>query len=227
MRHLSLAVSALLMIACPAFGSSSFLGAFSGSIFTPDGVILAPEVWEVSYHQSVDLLDSTDLTAWGIAYGPGENLEIGVSFVDNSSSETAFNAKYRLLPETPTRPTILVGVFDVGGTAEFLDNDPGLYLLLSKDITPTATGIAGQPSRPLRLTVGAGTGIFDGAFASLDWALQPQLSLMVEAFGGEIGSKNNFFNVGIRYAAADALRLDAAVIDLEELGFGLNYRRAL
>lgn len=226
MRYPALIVPILLLIALPVFGASGFLGGYSGNILTPDTTIAPPGMWEVSYHQLVDVTDNNDLTAWGLNYGVTENLEVGASFLNNSDSETAFNAKYRLMPETVERPEIAVGAFDIGGTVNFLDNDPGIYLVLSKNITPTATDIAGEPSKPLRLTLGVGSGVFDGFFAGLDWTLQPRLSLMAEFFGGGLEDNNSLFNAGIRYAASDNLRLDVATIDFEDFAFGANYRIA-
>ena len=227
MRHLPLIIPAVLFVALPAFGASSFLGGFSGSILTPDEVVVPAGQWDFSYHELTNLFDHRDLTAFGVTYGINENLEFGASFLHDGDSETALNAKYRLLRETPTRPMILVGAFDIGGTVDFLDDDAGLYIVLSKNVTPAATQIVGEASKPLRLNVGFGSGVFDGIFAGLDWTLQPQLSVMVEFFGGEIVKKDDFFNAGIRYSVTDALRLDAATIDFEDFAFGANYRVTL
>jgi len=227
MKYLPVIVPILLLIALPALGASSFLGGFSGNILTPDSVIEPTGTWELSYHQAVNVLgDSDNLTAFGVIYGAAPNLEVGVSFVDNSESDTAFNAKYRLLDETADRPAVIVGVFDAAGSVDFLDDNPGFFLALSKNVTPTASEIAGEPSKPLRLTLGVGSGAFDGLFAGLDWTLQPKLSLMAEFFSGSLGGNDSLFNAGIRYAATDALRLDAATIDFDDLAFGASYRLA-
>lgn len=227
MRYLVLFVPILLLIALPSFGASSFLGGFSGNILTPDTVIEPTGTWEASYHQAVNVLgDNDNLSAAGVIYGATPNLELGASFIDNGESDTALNAKYRLLAETADRPAIIVGVFDAAGSADFLDDNPGFYLALSKNITPTASEIAGEPSKPLRLSLGVGAGVFNGVFAGLDWTLEPKLSLMAEFFGGSLGGNDNFFNAGIRYAATDALRLDAATIDFDNFAFGASYRIA-
>ena len=225
MRFLPLIVLILAAMAMPAFGASSFLGGLSGGILTPDGVVVPPRTWEVSYHNLPDIFDNRDLTTIGVTYGLVENLEVGASFASNHESDAALNAKYRLMPETPSRPTVIIGAFDIASTVESLsDDDPGLFVVFSKDVTPAATRVAGEPSKPLRLSVGFGAGVFDGVFAGLDWTLQPQLRLMAEFFGGKIGGNDNLFNAGIRYAPTDALRLDVATIDFEDIAFGANYR---
>lgn len=227
MRYLPVIVPILLLIALPVFGASSFLSGFSGNILTPDSVIETTGTWEASYHQAVNLLgDNDNLTTFGVIYGATPNLELGASFVDNGESDTTLNAKYRLLAETADRPAIIVGVFDAAGSADFLDDNAGFYLALSKNVTPTASEIAGGPSKPLRLTLGVGSGVFNGLFAGFDWTLEPKLSLMAEFFNGSLGGNDSFFNAGIRYAATDALRLDAATIDFRDLAFGASYRIA-
>ena len=198
------------MLAClPAFGASSFLGGQSGLILTPDGLVTPQGSWDLSLH----LFTDSDRTAFGVVFGVAENLEIGASFRSNGHSDAAINGKFRLIPETSQRPAILVGVGSV-------TDDPGLYLVISKNITSTASDIAGEPSKPLRLNVGFGSGSFDGIFLGLDWTLQPQLTLMAEFLGGNGSS----FNAGVRYAISDTLRLDLATIDLEDIAFGATYR---
>ena len=218
MRYLPLVVIVTMLAIMPAFGASSFLGGQSGNILTPDGLVMPEGSWDASYHQ---FTSDTDLTTFGVAFGVAENLEIGVSFLSNGDSETALNGKFQLLPETAQKPAILIGVFDISGS---VSDDPGLYLVVSKNITPVASDIAGEPSKPLRLNLGFGSGFYDGIFLGLDWTLQPQLSLMAEFFSGEIGDNDSFFNAGVRYAISDAFRLDLATIDLEDIAFGASYR---
>lgn len=217
MRYLPLVVIVSMLACLPAFGASSFLGGQSGLILTPDGLVTPQGSWDLSLH----LFTDSDRTAFGAVVGVAENLEIGASFLNNGDGEAAVNAKYRLMPETAQRPGILIGVFDAAG--QFRDN-PGLYLVISKNITSTASDIAGEPSKPLRLNVGLGTGFYDGLFLGLDWALQPQLSLMAEFFSGDFNRDDSSVNAGVRYAISDAIRLDAAVIDLEDFAIGATYR---
>jgi len=227
LRYLPLAVMMIVLACVPAFGASSFLGGFSGNILTPDGVIVPQGEWEASYHLFGDLIGDQDVSAFGVTYGVVDNLEIGVSFLNNNQNETAINGKYRLITETAGKPTVIVGAFDVAGSVGFLDTDPGLFILVSKNVTPVASEFAGRPSKPLRLTAGFGSGVFDGFFAGLDWTLQSRLSLMAEFFNGNIGNNGSSFNAGVRFAATDALRLDAATIDFNDIAFGASYRLAL
>lgn len=101
------------------------------------------------------------------------------------------------------------------------NDDPGIYVLFGKNLTPMASDIAGEPSKPLKGIVGFGTGLFDGLFASLDWTLNPRLSLMAEFV--DFGESE--FNVGVRFALTDQLRGDLALIDGENLGFGISFTK--
>lgn len=227
MKYLPFVVLIFALACMPAFGASSFLGGFSGGIVTPDGLVTPQGAWDFSFHDFTNLLGDNDLTAFGVTYGAVKNLEVGVSFLGDNNNQTAINGKYRVVTETAEVPTVIVGAFDVAGSVDFLNTDPGLYLLVSKNVTSAASAVAGRPSKPLRLTLGAGSGVFDGFFAGLDWTLQPQLSLIAELFSGRIGDDDHFFNVGLRYAATDALRLDVATMDVKDIAFGASYRLAV
>jgi len=96
--------------------------------------------------------------------------------------------------------------------------------MLSKNITPIASDIAGRPSRPLRAGLGFGSGLYNGVILNLDWTLEPRLSLLAEYKGGSGGIDANRASVGLRWAATNSLRLDAAVVGFRDFGFGLNYR---
>lgn len=217
-------VAVLLLIAVPSFGASSFLGGFSGNVLTPDAVITPQGTWEVSDHEFLDVIGGAGLNAFGLQYGLVPNLEVGASLINSHGSDLALNGKYRLLAETATRPAVVAGVFDVTGSVDALSSDPGFYAAISKNITRFATDVAGEPSKPLRLTLGLGSGVFNGFFAGLDWTLEPRFSLMAEFFGGRLGGDKNVFNAGGRFAITDALRVDAGTIDFKDFTFGASYR---
>lgn len=209
---------ALLILAVPSFAAQSFLGSFSGNIVTPDAVVAPLGTWEVSFHDFIDVVAGEDLTSFGVIYGLAENLEVGLAALDNGDSEIAFSGKLGIVTETSTTPAVLVGVFDIGSTVA---DDASFYVALSKNITSLASDVADQPSRPLRLTAGFGSGVFDGFFAGFDWTLTPRLSLMAE-YLNEGFEGDNDINAGIRYAATSNVRLDLALIDFEELALGAS-----
>jgi hypothetical protein len=213
----------LVALALPALGSQSFLGSFSGNIITPDAVVAPQGTWEASFHSFVELFgNDDDLTSIGLLYGAAPNLEVGVAFLNDGSSDAVFSAKLQLAAETADRPAFLVGVFDAAGSADWINNDPSFFLAVSKNITPFASDVVDEPSKPLRLTAGFGSGVFDGFYAGLDWTLQQRLSLMAE-FMNEGFQGNSQFNAGLRLAASDAIRLDVATLDFDSFAFGATF----
>jgi hypothetical protein len=150
------------------------------------------------------------------------NLEVGATWrdeTDGGSSDVALNAKWRPIDETPTRPGVVLGVLDATGSA--FNDDPSFYIAIGKSLTQLATQATGRLSKPLRGTLGVGSGFFDGVFASLDWALAPKFSLMAEFTSIDDAS----VNVGMRWAAAPDIRVDLATIDFENVGAGISLTR--
>ncbi|HEY3298433.1 MAG TPA: hypothetical protein VGK34_07250 [Armatimonadota bacterium] len=222
MRYLVLVTAVVLMFATlPAFGAANYLGGMSGNIFTPDDVIEPTRDWEISYHNALNLLGDDDLQATGIQYGLFSNLEVGVSFIADGGTNTAFNAKYRLVPETSSVPNVTVGVFDLLADST---RDTNAFILVSKNITPFATRVTDTPSKPLRAELGFGTGIYKSVFAALNWTYSPKWSAMAEYVPGDIGDRGSTVNLGVRYAATNSVRVDAAVIDFHDFAFGASFR---
>lgn len=224
MKNTAAVALTLLAMALPTFGASSFLGGQSGNIFTPDGAIVPTGTWELSFHHIANFRGNDNFSATGLTYGATPDLELGTSLISNGQSDMTLNAKYRVLAETAGRPAMLIGVYDLAGAAQAVNGDPGFFLAISKDITYTASRATGEPSKPLILTAGFGSGPYNGLMLGLDWTLAPRVSLMAEYAGGEIGGNRKLFSAGIRYAATDAIRLDAAAVDFKSFGFGADFR---
>lgn len=206
------------LIALPSFGAANFLGGMSGGLYTPDDVVTPHGAWEFSQHWTLNALPwGDDISATGIQYGLAKNLEVGVSFISAGDSDIALNAKYKLVSETETTPSISVGVFDAAGQINQINSDPSLYIVLSKNLTPKAL-------KPLRVNIGAGSGIYKSFFAGLDYTIAPRTSLMFDYTGGNIGNRENISSAGIRYAVSNNVRLDAAFFDFDEFAIGASVR---
>ncbi|MCL6519970.1 MAG: YjbH domain-containing protein [Armatimonadetes bacterium] len=220
---LVLAIGSLLV--CAYLGIASAAPSFfstSGNILTPDDTLLSTGGFSANYHAiEIEDTDQTQ-TIIGANVGVTPSLELGVARVDfdNGNEETIINGKYLLFPETAVRPSLVLGVLDLGGELD-PDDDPGIYVLLGKNLTPMASDIAGEPSKPLRGVIGFGTGYFDGLFGALDWTISQRMSLMAEY----IDTGDAQFNVGIRFALTDTLRGDVALIDGDDLGFGISFTK--
>lgn len=222
-KALLLVTLALLVVTLPASGASNFLGGQSGNILTPDDIIVPTGTVDLSFHQIVNLSHDNNLSSTGITYGVTPNLEVGASFISNGDSDVTFNGKYRVITETASRPALLVGVYDVSGSANGVNGDPGFFMIFSKNVTSTASDIVGEPSKPLRLTAGLGTGPYSGLIMGLDWTLGPRVSLMADYTGGNVGDNDKLFSAGIRYAVSDTIRLDVAAIDFKDFAIGGNF----
>lgn len=224
----TLLVAVLLVIsAIAAVAAPSYFGP-TGNILTPDSEITPHPGFDIGYHRFTDFLDVADLDA-NVVHGNfalTPDVEVGLSWFDsdNDDSEVAVNGKWRIVRETATSPAIVVGVLDLTGDA--LNDDASLYALVSKNLTAFAEDITDSESKPLRGTLGIGTGFYDGFFAGLDWTFTPKVSLMLEYVQTDTADDTQF-NGGIRYAVADGVRLDAALIDFDNFAFGISLTRGL
>lgn len=219
-----LAAALTAVVAVSGFSAPSILGS-SGNIVTPNDTVLPVGTLSLGYHGISDFGGSDELVNFFAGnLGLAKNLEVGVGIEENGGSEVMLNAKYRVLAEGATRPSVTVGVLDAA--AQFTD-DPGWYILLSKNLTTTVEEVAGKASRPVRGGIGFGGGAVGGVFLSLDWTMAPKLSLLAEYISdSQLRSLNGegSFNAGLRYALTNDFRIDLGTIDFEDLTFGVSYQ---
>ena len=231
-RRLSMFIAVIVvagLLSGAAAAAPSFLST-TGNILTPNDSVLAPGDFSANFH-ALNLDDNTP-TVIGANVGVTESLELGIARFDPDvralDEETLLNAKYRLLPETASRPSVLIGVVDATGDLD-RDDDPGFYIVLGKNLTSIATGLSGEPVQPIRGFIGVGTGIYNGVFLGLDWTFSAKSRIIVE-YINELNIKGAFgeesvFNAGLRFALTDALRGDLALINGEDFGFGISYTK--
>ena len=222
MKYLMLA---MLIAASPAFAASNYLGGMSGMILIPDDVIVPHKSIDFSFHESVHAIGDVDLFAWGGNYGLAKNLEAGVSVLNNKgATDIAINGKYRFVQENESSPAVLVGVFDAAGLVDIVNPNASLYILASKNISSEVSQIEGAPCGPIRLSLGIGSGVYNGIFGGVDWTPSSRWRVMAEYANGKFGDEEKLLNLGVRYAVADKWRLDAAALKLKHFAFGVNYR---
>ncbi len=225
MRYLLLILPLLVLTALPGFGATAYLGGYSGLVITPNEVLVPTGSFDLGFHDLIGIFGgSKDLRTYSLTYGALPNLEVGASIVSSDGTDVALNGKFSILTETPNRPAILIGAWDATSMVNRVNDQATFYIVASKNLTPTASQIAGKPSVPFRLNVGFGSGFLNGFFAGLDWVLTPRLSLMGEFTHGGFEGKKNRFNAGARWAVTNDLRLDAGTIGFDDFAFGLNYR---
>jgi hypothetical protein len=220
LRVLALAGLLILVMGVSAFAAPSYHG-FTGNIMTPDSLTAPVRGFDVGYHGF--FVSGNDVNVFHGNVGLLPAVEVGVAWFDpeNGDSDFAINGKWRFIEETATRPAVAAGVFDLLGDLDS-DDDASFYLLVSKNLTAVAEDVVNGESKPLRGTVGFGTGTFDGLFAALDWTFLPKVSLMLEYVDSDTDS---LVNGGIRYAVSPEVRVDAAMIDFDDFAAGISFTK--
>ena len=226
--RICIAVVAICLLSGMSSAAPSLLGT-TGLIFVPTDINLRAGDFSANFH-SVDL--DTNPTVLGVNIGVTESLEIGLARIDSDRPgediDTSLNGKYSILRETGARPGLTLGVVDAGGDLD-PGGDPGFYVVLGKNLTPAATGITGEPVPPIRGYLGIGTGIYDGLFAAAEWSFSPKATLLVEFLDGlnikNVVREDSVFNAGVRFAITGGVRGDVALINGEDLGFGISYTK--
>lgn len=226
---------AVLVLGCAGVlhAAASIYGV-SGLIETPDDSIVSAKSITPTANRIFDLKvhgakDGVDVSTYGGAFGILPNLEIsGVAADSNAkgmSTQGILNAKYRVLPETLKAPSVTVGVVDMGerfDDAGLPVSDMSSFVVFEKNITNLAEGISGSISKPIKGTVGFGSGIYKGGFAGLDMSLAPKFSVAVEYL--DKGMRNeSTFNGLVRFSPIDALSVDAGVIGFKDFYAGASY----
>ena len=217
----------LILVSCilsgMAMAAPSFLGT-TGLIFIPNDRHLQAGDFSANFH-SIDYDRGATETILGANVGLTEELEVGVARISfnrdgvGDDSETILNGKYSVLDETASRPSLLVGVLDAGGNLD--EDDPGLYVLIGKNLTPALSGVSGSPVSPIRGYVGLGTGALDGLFGGIEWSFNSKATLLAEF----LTRNDSEFNFGARFAISGGVRGDIALIDGDDLGFGISYTK--
>jgi hypothetical protein len=225
------AVAAAMLVLLSGFASAapSFFST-SGNILTPDDSILGAGEFTANYHV-LDLSNTANVL--GASFGAATNLELGIARFDTKepgfAPKTMINGKYALLTEKPNSPTVVIGVLDATGDVN-TSGDPSLYVVLGKNLTSLATNVTGEPAKPLRAYLGFGTGIYQGLFVAANWSFTPRATIIVEyltetKIKGALEDKA-VFNAGLRFAITDMLSGDVALLNAEDLGFGISFHKS-
>jgi len=201
-------LAALVQGAALAMAAQSFFG-YSGLIGIPTTEVLSPASASLGgYWLHSNGGSSASVFAAEAGVFPG--LEVGLSVIkpEHFDSETAFNAKFRVIPETLVTPGVAVGVFDVGSNL-----DTTAYAVVGKSLSvPGASSLA---SASAYLGFAGGGGV-DGVFGGLSATVGNKLTLMVE-------HDTNDVNFGARFAITDQFRLHAALLGGDNLGVGVSF----
>jgi len=222
-----LSIALALGLASGVAAEPSFLNT-TGTLLTPDDSVLGAGDFSAGYH-GISFEGATP-NILGANVGINGYLELGIARLDPDATgaaiQTALSGKYLALTETAYRPSLVFGAVDIAGTLD-VDKDPGLYAVIGKNLTSTATSLSGTPSAPLRGYVGYGMGIYDGVFGGLTWSLGSRAKLMVEYLHGisvvDTLDTESMVNAGLQFAVNDELSAQVAVFDGTDIGFAVNF----
>lgn len=221
MKKYALLVSllALMVVAVSANASLNIFGT-SGLIETPDDTIVAPSTLALTFNYVSDIGDSDEaLTSFGGAYGVLPKFEasaIGFDFADDT--DFVLNAKYRVLEETYSRPSITIGITDI--TSE-IEGGPSAYIVFGKNITSFAEQVSGEVSKPVRGYIGTGTDLYKGVFVGLNWTLTDKFDVMAEYLTE--GLTNNDFNAALQWRPIGGLAVKVGTLDFDNIYAGVTY----
>ena len=211
-----------------AMASPSLLGA-SGNVLTPNDQVLPVGDFNASIN-SLQLNDS--VTILNASVGLTDSLEVGIGNYNPSksgkSSETFFNAKYSVLKETTSRPSLTVGLMDATGNLD-VNGDPGFFAVVGKNLTRVGSDVTGEPIGVLRGYLGIGGGMYNGLFVAADYTVSPKVQVVGE-FINELKmvdgiNEKSVFNAAIKIKVTDNLSANLSLLNGEDLGFGITYAK--
>ena len=229
-----LVVAAMLLAGANALYAAASIYGISGLIETPDDSIVGAKSVTLMANRIFDLKvhgdpSGVDLTTFGGAVGIFPNLEISAVAIDvdvaGMNTEGLVNAKYRVLAESVNRPSVTVGVVDMAKRLERISPDvDGMssFIVFGKNISNIAEGVSGEVSKPIKGTVGVGTGLYKGLFAGLNMSLAPKFSLALEYLNRGIRNESTVSGL-VRFRPIEALSVDAGVIGFKDFYAGASY----
>lgn len=207
----------------PALAAPNFLGQ-SGNIVTPDDRVVPRGEFSLGYHYLDKKVfgGGDSLNIFHANYGFTPQFEAGLAYVDGNGEELLVNGKYQIVRERANSPSVTVGVVDLFNQ---LNLDPGFFLLLGKNLTASSGDVREEAGgRPVHGYIGIGTGAYEGLIAGLSFVPSRQLTLMAEfSPEGPLTGRDDAVNLGIRFAASNKIRLDAALMDFDNIGLGITF----
>lgn len=232
MRNIVVLVSLIALV----FGSmavssaSTTIYGVTGLIETPNDSIAKVAMPQLAGTYAWDLLgNGRSGVSYGGAIGIMPKLEVSGVAMDTDTpgqdTQGIFNAKYRLIEETIASPSITVGVVDVTERLSRFNgrlDEVSAFIVVGKNLTQVAEDVAGSVVKPIKGTVGIGTGLYRGGFAGLSMNLTPKVDVDVEYLVKGIRDKGSF-NGAVHYTPIEGLNIAAGVLHFDDFFGSVNY----
>jgi len=220
MRNIVLLV-ALVFASVAACSAATTIYGVTGLVETPDDSITAVGAPQLAGMYSSDFLGDGDSgNSYGGAIGVLPKIEVSAVEMDTGfATRSVVNAKYRFAAESLVSPSITFGVVDVGRN---LVDDVSAFVVIGKNLTSIAEGVAGKVIMPVRGTIGFGSGIYKGGFAGLTISATPKMDLVVEYLDKGLRDKCTF-NGAVRYNPVQGLNITAGALDMSDFYGSVTY----
>ena len=223
-----LVVAAMLLVGANALYAATSIYGISGLIETPDDSIVGAKSVTLMANRIFGLrthgdAEGVDVTTFGGAVGIIPSLEISAVGIDvdvpGMNTEALVNAKYRVLAESVNRPSVTIGVVDIARRLDHMTDGEidgmSSFIVVGKNISNVAEDVSGEVSKPIKGTIGVGTGLYKGVFAGLDMSLAPKFSVAVEFLSKGIRNESTFNGI-VRFQPIEALTIDAGMIGFKD-----------
>ena len=206
-----------------AHGVPSMYG-LSGLIETPDDTVAATNSLALSGSYIPDFNDTNfNISTYGGAFGIIPNLEIGGVAIDSSAAgsgaQAVLSAKYLIAPESLDSPSIAVGVVDITGRLDKINSqidEASYFVVIGKNISSVAEGFSGMVSKPVRGTLGIGTGLYKGIFAGIDLYVAPKFDVAVEYLSEGLRQEGTY-NAALRFRPVSNISVQAGTYAFKDV----------
>lgn len=215
------------MVACSA--ATSVYGV-SGLIETPDDAIAELATPQLIGVYAGDLVGNNESgSSFGAVMGILPKLEVGAVLLDSNArgveAKSLVNAKFRLVEESFANPSVTIGMVDMSKNLDSFNSQidkTSTFIVIGKNLTSVAENVAGSVVKPVKGTIGVGTGLYKGGFAGLTISASPRFDVMVEYLAKGI-RQDDTLNAGIRFAPIPGLNMTVGALDFKDVYGSVTY----
>jgi len=230
MRNIAVLVSLIALVfgSVAACGAATTIYGATGLIETPNDSIAKVGMPQLAGMYASDLLDNNRHgSSYGAALGLLPKFEVSGVAMDpeGQTTQAILNGKFRLVDETLASPSVTVGVVDATERLKKFNgrlDEVSAFVVIGKNLTQVAEGVAGKVVRPVKGTVGIGTGLYKGGFAGLSVSASPKVDLDVEYLAKGISGKSTF-NGAVHYTPIEGLNIGVGALRFKDVFGSVDY----